>query len=298
MGGRRERAKKTAVVRRARARQRSSRVDRCREAALRFVIAQVACVDHVEDVEREPFVQRGVVGDQRRPRIAEPRHDLRGIRQPVFAMLQEEVDVAARHGFRTRRELTLGLDDLGRVNRAAHDGGLPRDPLQLTNQARPLRRRHVLQDIDRDGHVERGVLEGQRLAGMEQDDGVIVELTDVRANDVEPLGNEHIGQRNRTATDIEQREGAAAFAGQDVSQPREKGVALIDVGLPGQPPVEELVQCDAPGTVRGGRQRRSFAPMTDHMIVQPLRRAAGRDRRFRPRTCSRGSRSRARDWPS
>ena len=101
-------------------------------------------------------------------------------------MLHEEVDVAARHCLRIGRELTLGLDDFRRVYGAAHDGGLPRDPLQLTNQARPLRRWHVLQHLDRDGNVERCVLEGQRLAGMEQDDGGIVELTDVCANDVEP----------------------------------------------------------------------------------------------------------------
>ena len=101
-------------------------------------------------------------------------------------MLHEEVDVAAGHGLRPCREPTLGLDDLRRVNGAAHDGGLPRDPLQLTNQARPLRRWHVLQHLDRDGHIEGRVLEGQRLAWMEQDDGGIVELTDVCANDVEP----------------------------------------------------------------------------------------------------------------
>ncbi len=62
---RRERAEKAAVVRRARARQRSSRVDRGREAGLRFVVAQIARIDEIERVEREPFVQRGVVGDQR-----------------------------------------------------------------------------------------------------------------------------------------------------------------------------------------------------------------------------------------
>ena len=101
-------------------------------------------------------------------------------------MLHEEVDVAARHGLGTRRELTLGLNDLRRVNGAAHDGGLPRDPLQLTNQAWPLRLWHVLQDVDRDGHIEGSVLEGQRLAWMEQDDGGIVELTEICANDLEP----------------------------------------------------------------------------------------------------------------
>ncbi len=101
-------------------------------------------------------------------------------------MLHEEVDVAPGHGLRPRRELTLGLDDLRRVNGAAHDGGLPRDPLQLTNQARPLRRWHVLQDIERDSDIEGAVLEGQRLAWLQQDDGGIVELTDVGANDVEP----------------------------------------------------------------------------------------------------------------
>ena len=138
------------------------------------------------DVEGEPFVQRGVVGNQHRPRLAEPGHDLRGIRQPVFAMLHEEVDVAAGHRLRTRREPTLGLDDLRRVYGAAHDGGLPRDPLQFTNQARPLRRRHVLQHLDRDGHVEGCVLERQRLARVQPDDGGIVELTDVCANDLEP----------------------------------------------------------------------------------------------------------------
>ena len=101
-------------------------------------------------------------------------------------MLHEEVDVAARHRLRIGRELTLGVDDLRRVNRAAHDGGLPRDPLQFTNQARPLRRRHVLQHLDRDGNIEGRVLEGQRLAWLQLDDGGIVELTGVCANDVEP----------------------------------------------------------------------------------------------------------------
>ncbi len=101
-------------------------------------------------------------------------------------MLHEEVDVAARHCLRIGRELTLGVDDLRRVNRAAHDGGLPRDPLQFTNQAWPLRRRHVLQHLDRDGNIEGRVLEGQRLARLQLDDGGIVELTDVCANDVEP----------------------------------------------------------------------------------------------------------------
>ena len=93
----------------------------------------------------------------------------------------------------------------------------------------------MLQHLDRDGHIEGRVLEGQRLAWMEQDDGGIVELTDVCANDVEPRRNESFGQRNRTASDVEQGEGTTAFAAQDVGQPREKGVALIDVGLPGQP---------------------------------------------------------------
>ena len=37
---------------------------------------------------------------------------------------------------------------------------------------------------------------------------------------------------------------------QDVGQPREKGVALIDVGLPGQPAIGRLVQRDAPCTAR------------------------------------------------
>ena len=184
--GRREGAEKAAVVRRARARQRSSRVDRGGEAGLRFVVAQIARIDEIERVEREPFVQGGVVGDQHRPRLAEPGHDLRGIRQPVFAMLHQEVDVAARHRLRIRRELTLRLDNLRRVYGAAHDSGLPRDPLQFTNQAWPLRRRHVLHHLDRDGNIEGGVLEWQRLARLQLDDRGIVELTGVCANDIEP----------------------------------------------------------------------------------------------------------------
>ena len=43
------------------------------------------------------------------------------------------------------------------------------------NQAWPLRRRHVLQHLDRDGNVEGRVLEGQRLARLQLDDGGIVE---------------------------------------------------------------------------------------------------------------------------
>ena len=53
-----------------------------------------------------------------------------------------------------------------------------------------------------------------------------------------------------------------AVVAQDVGQPREKGVALIDVGLPGQPDIGKLGQRDAPVTVRAGRDRyREGRPM-------------------------------------
>lgn len=58
--------------------------------------------------------------------------------------------------------------------------------------------------------------------------------------------NEYFSQRNRTTSDIEQGESAAAFAGQDFGQPRKKGVAPMDVALPGQPAIGKLVQGDAP----------------------------------------------------
>ena len=69
---------------------------------------------------------------------------------------------------------------------------------------------------------------------------------------------------------LEQGEGAAPFSGQDIGQFREKGVALIDVGLPGQSAIGNHAQCDAPGTVGAGRSSGSFAPMTDCMITQLL----------------------------
>jgi hypothetical protein len=62
----------------------------------------------------------------------------------------------------------------------------------------------VFQNIERDSDIEGAVLKGQRLAWLQQDDGGIVELTDIGANYLEPRGNEGFGQRYRTASDIEQ----------------------------------------------------------------------------------------------